>query len=107
MNQLTEARVILVTFPSMEEGKRVARELLEKELVKCVNLIPGAESLYVWEGKVQEDAEVVGVMKTVSGQVEALEEAFAKLHPYEVPEFLVIPVEQGSEAYLSWLGSAD
>ena len=100
---MTEARVILVTFPDLEAGKKVTRELLSCGLIQCVNLVPGATSLYTWKGKVQEESEVVGIMKTTSERVDELEVAFCERHPYEVPEFLVLPVEGGSAAYLEWL----
>lgn len=100
---MTEARVILVTFPDLESGKKVTRELLNRSLIQCVNLLSGATSLYVWKGEVQEEGEVVGIMKTTSERVDELEVVFCERHPYDVPEFLVLPVEGGSAAYLKWL----
>ena len=95
--------MVLSTFENEESGKRVARELVEQQLVTCVNLLPGATSLYRWEGKVCEENEVVALMKTTSVGYSRLEERLAELHPYDEPEILAIPAAAGSEGYLDFV----
>lgn len=104
---MTKARVILVSFPNLELAKRIAKELLERNYVKCVNLLPGAESLFLWEGIIQEEREVVALFKLTAEKIPAFKAELHALHTYDVPEFIVLEVEQGSEAYLKWLGSSD
>jgi periplasmic divalent cation tolerance protein len=99
--------VILVTFPSMEVARSISRVLVEDELAACVNLLPGAESVYRWQGKVEVSREVVGLVKTTDVKVEKLKQRYLGLHPYDVAEFLTIGSVGGSETYLNWLmGSA-
>lgn len=103
---MTEARIILTTFPDLEKARQIGTVLVERQLAACVNLNPKAESIYRWEGKVQNDAEVVAIIKSTSSKILELEAVLLELHPYGVPEFLVFEVEQGSEAYLKWLGES-
>lgn len=103
---MTEARIILTTFPDLEKARQIGTALVEKQLAACVNLNPKAESIYRWEGKVQNDAEVVAIIKSTSSKILELEAVLHERHPYDVPEFLVFEVEQGSEAYLKWLGES-
>ena len=101
-------RVVLTTIGSLEEGRRMARVLVERGLAACVNLVPKLTSIYRWQGAVEEAEEVLLVMKTTEAQLAALEAAVRELHSYEVPEFLAIRVEAGSQPYLDWLlGSAE
>lgn len=101
---MTEACIILTTFPDSEKARQIGTALVERQLAACVNLNPKAESIYRWEGKIQNEAEVVVIIKSTASKIPALEKALHELHSYDVPEFLVIKVEQGSEAYLNWLG---
>ena len=96
-------RVALTTVGSLEEGRRIARELVERRLAACVNLVPELTSVYRWEGAVQEAEEVLLVMKTTEARLAALEAAVRELHSYEVPEFVALRVEAGSRPYLKWL----
>ncbi len=99
--------VVLTTMPATgEAATALARALVAERLVACANLLPAMTSIYRWEGAVQEDQERQIVMKTVRARVPALLERIRQLHPYDVPEFLVLPVEQGSEAYLHWIAGA-
>jgi periplasmic divalent cation tolerance protein len=99
-------RVCLVTCPDVEVGKRLARELLHEKLVACVNVVPGVASLYWWEGQVQEDSEVLLVLKTTEERVDALKERLPQLHPYSVPELLALPVQDGLAPYLRWVAES-
>ena len=95
--------VCLVTINDVEKGKELARTLLEARLIACANLIPQVTSLYWWEGKIQEDAEVLLVLKTTRERVEALIAAVKQHHPYTVPEVISLPIEQGNPDYLAWI----
>jgi len=97
------ARIVLSTAGSPEEAARISRELVERGLAACVNLIPGLTSVYRWQGAIEEAAEVLLIVKTSAEKLSALEAAVRELHSYEVPEFLVLPVAGGSQPYLDWL----
>jgi len=99
----TGISVVLVSVPDLEVGRRLARALLDERLVACANLVPGVTSLYHWEGEVQEDDEVLLVMKTRSGLVPRLSERIPELHPYELPEVLALRVTDGLPAYCRWV----
>jgi len=95
--------IVLVTFPSLEVARSISAALVGEGLAACVNLLPGAESVYRWEGKVEVASEVVGVVKTTDARMGALQDLYVRLHPYDVPEFLTIETVGGSLAYLDWL----
>jgi periplasmic divalent cation tolerance protein len=95
--------VVFVTFPSMEVARSISRVLVEDGLAACVNLLPGAESVYRWQGRVEVSSEVVGLVKTTEAAVEELKHRYLSLHPYEVAEFLTLGSLGGSAAYLDWL----
>jgi periplasmic divalent cation tolerance protein len=96
-------RVALTTVASLDEGRRMARVLVERRLAACVNLVPNLTSVYRWQGAVAEAEEVLLVIKTTEAQLAALEAAVRELHSYEVPEFLALQVEAASRPYLEWL----
>ena len=98
-----EVCVVLTTFGSVDDAARVARALLEQRLVACVNLLPGVQSLYRWQGAIEEASEVLAVMKTRPERLEELEAAIGALHPYAVPELLALPVARGAPPYLQWV----
>ena len=103
---LTEAspvRIALTTVGSQEEGRRLARTLVERHLAACVNLVPNLTSVYRWRGAVEEAAETLLLIKTTAERLPALEAALSELHSYEVPEFLALIPESTSQAYLAWL----
>ncbi|MBI5364993.1 MAG: divalent-cation tolerance protein CutA [Planctomycetes bacterium] len=95
--------VVLVTAPDLAVGRELARTLVEERLVACVNLVPGLTSVYRWEGAVEEASEVLLVMKTVRRRVAELERRVRELHPYDVPEFVVLAPEHTGARYLAWL----
>lgn len=99
----TPVGVVLVTAPDAETGARIARALLEDHLIACANLLPQVRSLYRWEGRVEDDPEVLLVLKTGRERVEALTERVRELHPYDVPEVIALPVTAGSAPYLKWV----
>jgi periplasmic divalent cation tolerance protein len=95
--------VALTTVPADFDAAGLARVLVERGLAACVNVLPGATSVYRWDGVVQTDQEQQLLIKTSADKVTALDEAISALSPYDVPEFVVLPVVAGSDAYLAWL----
>lgn len=99
MNNL---RLVLVTFPTPEAARQIGTVLVEKQLAACVNLISAVESIYRWQGQVESAAETLAVIKTTAEALAALETELHALHPYEIPEFLVIAPDAVSAPYLAW-----
>ncbi|HEY9515750.1 MAG TPA: divalent-cation tolerance protein CutA [Gemmatimonadaceae bacterium] len=99
----TDALVVLTTVSSAEEAIGLIKTLLERRLIACGTLLGGARSLYRWNGKIADEQEVVVLLKTRTGRLEALQESFAELHPYKVPELLALPVAAGLGRYLGWI----
>ena len=95
--------IVLTTFPADQDPTPLATALVEERLAACVNVLPPMRSIYRWEGKVEDAAEHQLVIKTRGERVEAVKSRLATLHPYEVPEMLVISVAGGAEAYLAWI----
>jgi periplasmic divalent cation tolerance protein len=100
---MTDFQIVLSTCADREQAERIAHRLVEQQLAACVNILPGMQSTYRWQGKVETAAEVLMVIKTSADLVSEVELTIAGLHSYEVPEFLVLPVFGGSHAYLAWL----
>ena len=98
-----EVRIGFITAPDAETAARVARALVEERLAACVNLVPGIRSIYRWEGALEEDAEVLLVVKTRADRAADLASRVAQLHPYDLPEVVLLPVVGGSSAYLEWV----
>jgi periplasmic divalent cation tolerance protein len=96
-------RIALTTCGSPEEAARLARELVSRRLAACVNILPRVRSFYWWDDRVQDDNEVVLIVKTRVEVLAQLQAAIEELHSYEVPEFVVLPVVDGSAAYLNWI----
>lgn len=94
---------VLMTAPDRETALRVVRTLVEERLAACANVIPGLRSVYWWEGEVEEANEVLAILKTREDRVEELMERAAALHPYDVPELLVVDVSEGFGPYLEWV----
>src|SRR5262245_24119910 len=98
-----ELRVAFATAPDEGVAERIARALVEERLAACANLVPRVRSIYRWNGEVQDDREVLLVIKTRADRVEALAERVRALHPYELPELIVIPIAGGLAPYLDWV----
>jgi periplasmic divalent cation tolerance protein len=101
----TDAMVVLTTVANEKEGIALVRGLLERRVIACGTLLPGARSLYRWEDKIADEHEVVLLLKTRSAALDSLRVAFGELHPYKVPELLAMPVHAGLDKYLSWINS--
>jgi periplasmic divalent cation tolerance protein len=95
--------VVLSTVGTAEDAARIARALVERRLAACVNVLPGVRSFYRWKGAAEEDEERLLVIKTRRDRFEALREALVALHPYELPEAIVLPIEAGHAPYLAWI----
>jgi periplasmic divalent cation tolerance protein len=102
----TDHVLVLTTLPVDADALTFAQALVETRLAACVNLLPAMESVYRWEGKVEQERERQVVIKTSRARVAALWERVRELHPYDVPEFLVLPIVDGNEAYLRWVGES-
>lgn len=100
------ACVVLVTAPSLDVARDLARTIVSEGLAACANLSPGVKSVYTWQGELQEDEEVLMVIKTRQERIPALEARLSGLHPYDVPEFVVLRAEHVAEPYLAWLEGA-
>jgi periplasmic divalent cation tolerance protein len=95
--------LVLTTLPSDADAETLARTLIGERLVACVNILPPMQSIYRWEGAVEQAEERQLIMKTAADRVEALKKRLMTLHPYEVPELLVLPVADGGADYLGWI----
>ena len=97
--------IVLTTLGANADAATLARTLVEERLAACVNILPAMTSIYRWKEKVEQDREQQVVIKTTTDRVVALQARLRQLHPYELPEFLVLDAS-GSEAYLSWVGES-
>lgn len=95
--------VVLSTVPRAEDAEFLARELVERRLAACVNVLPPLTSIYRWRGEVERTEEVLMVVKTTEDRFDAVREAIVKGHPYDVPEVLALEVKAGHAPYLAWL----
>jgi periplasmic divalent cation tolerance protein len=97
--------VVYSTFPSAEAAEAVGRELVERRLAACVNILPGMTSIYRWEGKIARDQEVVMIVKTQLSRADSVIAAVKERHSYANPALVVFPVIGGSAEYLNWLSA--
>ena len=91
------------TFPEIDTARRIAGELVDQGFAACANLIPKIESIYRWQGKLEQGDETLVLFKTTSARFAAFQEKLKSLHPYEVPEIVSVPVRAGWPAYLRWV----
>jgi periplasmic divalent cation tolerance protein len=103
----TQFRLVLVTCSSLPEARKISRSLIQKHLAACVNIHSSKlESIYRWKGKIETAREHLLLIKTTTRRLKALEREVLRLHSYETPEFLVLPITSGSRPYLRWLSSS-
>ena len=100
---MSEFVIVLTTFPADGDAEALARTLVTERLAACVNILPPMLSIYTWTGALENSSERQLLIKTTAARVTALKDRLKALHPYEVPEFLVIPITEGSHDYLAWL----
>lgn len=98
--------MVLTTLPVDADGPAFAHALVDARLAACVNLLAPMESIYRWEGEIEQESERQVVIKTSRDCVAALWDRVRELHPYDVPEFLVLPIVDGSDAYLRWVADS-
>ena len=102
----SETLVVLCTLPDQEIAARIAGLLVEEQLAACVNIIPGLVSVYRWEGSVQQDNEVLLLIKTVAAIYPQLEQRIRAMHPYELPEIIAVPLQTGQADYIQWINDS-
>jgi periplasmic divalent cation tolerance protein len=104
---MTDKRIVLVTCGSEEEAKRIGRALIEVRLAACANIMArGVRSIYRWKGRVKSSRETLLILKTTRARFRRLQSEIRKLHSYEVPEIISVPVAEGFAAYLRWMAES-
>jgi periplasmic divalent cation tolerance protein len=101
---MSDVVVVLTTVPAGSKGEEIGRTLIEERLAACVNVLAPMTSIYRWRGAVERESEQQMIIKTTRGRVPAVQSRLAALHPYELPEFLVLAVVDSSPAYFEWIG---
>jgi periplasmic divalent cation tolerance protein len=97
--------LVMTNLPDRERAMELARSLIGKRLAACVSILNGCTSIYRWRDQLQDDVEVPLLIKTCSSRLAALQEEILAVHPYELPEIIALPIDQGHEPYLAWLRS--
>ena len=100
---MTDKIVVLCNCSSDDQAAKIARELVEKRLAACVNILPGVRSIYRWQGAIEDDSEVLLVIKSSRALFDRLRTEIEKLHSYEVPEVIALTVIDGTQNYLNWM----
>jgi periplasmic divalent cation tolerance protein len=103
---MTDKRIVLTTAGSEDEARKIARHLVEHQFAACVNIVPQIESIYRWQNKVESAKEWLLLIKTTAEGFAAVRDAIRELHSYELPECVVIAVEDGSAEYIEWLADS-
>lgn len=98
-------RLVITTCPNIEVAESLADILVRERLAACVNILPAGHSVYVWQGKVEHESEHVLLIKSRRDRLAALEIRLMEVHPYELPELIAVPIEDGLSSYLSWIDS--
>jgi periplasmic divalent cation tolerance protein len=95
--------LVLTNLGDIDSARRIARELVERRLAACVNMLPGVQSVYRWQGAIEEEGEITLLIKTTATRYAELEAALRSLHPYQLPEVIALPIANGLPAYLDWI----
>ena len=103
MKSAAKFAIVLVTAPDLKTARKLAKAALAAKLIACANLVPKIESHYWWKGRMESGAEVLLILKSPRAKLPALEKLILHQHPYDTPEFLVLPLGSGSGKYLEWL----
>jgi len=102
----SEFVLVLTTVPADADAPAFAQALVEARLAACVNVLPPMESVYRWRGTIERETERQVIIKTTLPRIDALWQRVRELHPYEVPEFIVLPIVDGNQAYLQWIADS-
>ena len=102
----TQYVVVLTTLPADADAAAFGAALVEERLAACVNILAPMQSVYRWEGRVDRESERQLIIKTSRARIDALWERIRTLHPYDVPEYIVVPIVDGNDAYLRWIGDS-
>jgi periplasmic divalent cation tolerance protein len=102
---MSEALEVHVTMPNADTARSIGRTLVQERLAACVNVVPGVVSIYSWKGALQEEEEVLCLIKTSPQRFDRLRARVVELHPYDVPEVMAFAVDDGSREYLDWVQS--
>jgi len=100
-----DVRFVYMTVGGLEEARKIARELVESKLAACVNLIENMNSFYMWEGRLQDDREVVLIAKTTAGRIADLTARVKAVHSYDCPCVVALPVDGGNREFLDWIAA--
>jgi len=103
---VTDKVVILVTAASQDEGRKIARHLVEAQLAACVNILPPIESVYRWQGQIAEEGEFLLIVKSAKALFAEIETEILRLHSYRTPEIICLPIVEGSRNYLQWVSES-
>jgi len=103
---VTRFAVVLVTAPDVKVARKLAKACLEARAAACVNIVPRVESHYWWQGKVERGNELLLLIKTTTARLDALEKCVLANHPYDTPEFVVLPISTGNRRYLKWISES-
>lgn len=95
--------LIMSNVPDLDTARRIARELVDSRVAACVNILPAVHSVYRWEGKTEEALEITLIVKSTADRYDEVETTIKRLHPYEVPEIIALPIAHGLPAYLQWV----
>jgi periplasmic divalent cation tolerance protein len=103
---MTDKRIVLTTAGSQEEAHAIAHALVQRRLAACVNILPSMESVYRWQGKVESAQEWMLIVKTTEAGFPVVRDAILELHSYDLPECVMLAIEDGSTEYLKWIGQS-
>jgi len=98
-----DPKIVVVSVPNRRVGRKILRKVLEAKLAACVTILPGVKSSYWWKDKIETSSEEILLFKTSGSRLSQLQKLVQKNHPFEVPEFIAIPITDGSKSYLKWL----
>jgi len=100
---MEQTMIVWSNVPDAELAKSIAHTLVQRRLAACVNILPAVQSVYQWQGAIEQAAEITLMIKTTQARYAELEAAIVELHPYEVPEIIALPIAAGLPAYLNWI----
>lgn len=98
--------ILLINCPTEQAAKDIGRHIMEKRMAACVNILPRTSTMYYWKGQIQDASEILLLVRTKTSQIQRLTEYVLAVHPYEIPEILSFPIEDGSMSYLKWMDEA-